>query len=145
MRRLRGLLVLGGVLGVLLAAPAYGQEAEPSPFFGIFEPPAASATPTPEPAATPPPNQVPARLHLGQVRASKGKLRMALSARGGSLDDVRIAIRRVERTVRAVKLGTLSGTRRLALAPRGGLAAGLYVIRVTVAGFIAADREITVR
>jgi hypothetical protein len=100
--------------------------------------------PTPEPAATPPPEQHPPRLALGRVRSAGGKLRMALSARGGTLTAVRVELRRAERPLHAVEIASLTGTRRLALKPRGGLTRGVYTVRVTVDDVIAADREVTV-
>ncbi len=140
-------LVLGGVLALLLVSPAGGQDSDPPlvplPF---LDPPVAepTATPAPEPAATPPPNQSPARFALGQVRQVGEKLQFTLSARGGSLDDVRVALRREERTVRSAAIASLSGTRKLALAPKAGLKRGAYTVRVTVEGIIVADREVLV-
>lgn len=152
-------LLLAGVLGgLLLAVPARGLEVAsggataratptPSPLDGLsFLAPGATPSPTPtaEPAATPPPDELPARLALGQVRRAPRGFALELSARGGSLADVRVLLLRGARTLRSVAIAELTGTRRLTLKPRGGMTAGRYLIRVTLAGVVAATREVAV-
>lgn len=101
-------------------------------------------TPTPRPAVTPPPDLQPARLAVGQVRVTGSGFNFVLSARGGTISEIQVALRRAERTVRAVRIASLSGSRRLTLVPRGGLKPGDYTVRVMVADVIAVDRLVAV-
>ena len=141
------LLLLGGALALPAATPTATPTPTPEsavPVVSLLQPDS-TATPTPEPAATPPPDELPARLALGRVRVVGKALQLAVSARGGSLSDVRIALRRGERPLRAITIASLSGTRKLVLKPRGGLTRGSYTVHITVEGVVAADRAVTVR
>ena len=86
-----------------------------------------------------------ASLAIGKVKRAGRKLRVALTARGGTVRDLRIVVRRGRKAVGKGRLAALTGKRTVIVKARRRLSRGRYTVRVTAPGVKAASRRVKVR
>jgi hypothetical protein len=92
-----------------------------------------------------PPGAAGAKLAIGKVKARGKKVSVALNASGGTLSNVRVALKRAKKTLGTARLASLAGSRTVSLKTRRRLAKGSYTVRVTAAGGVAATRQLRIR
>jgi hypothetical protein len=85
------------------------------------------------------------RVSIGKVRRAGKRLRVTLSAKGGTARSVRVAVRRGKRTVGVARLASLSGTRTVVVKAKRRVARGRYVVRVSAAGADTVIRKVRLR
>ena len=85
------------------------------------------------------------RIAIGKVKRSGRRVRVALSARGGTVQGVRVALRRGSKTLAVAKLASLTGTRTVVVKARRKLARGRYAIRVSATGVKPVSKKVRLR
>ena len=70
---------------------------------------------------------------------------LPLTARGGTVQGVRVALRRGSKTLAVAKLASLTGTRTVVVKARRKLARGRYAIRVSATGVKPVSKKVRLR
>jgi hypothetical protein len=86
-----------------------------------------------------------AALKVGKVRRAGRRLRVALTAQGGTLRGVRVVVARGKKQIAAARLASLSGTRTVVVKARRKLARGRYVVRASATGAATVRRTVKLR
>ena len=84
-------------------------------------------------------------LKIGKVKRAGRKLRVALTAQGGTVKGIRIVVRKGRKAVAKGKLATLTGKRTVVVKAKRRIKRGRYTIRVTAPGAKSATRKLKVR
>lgn len=86
-----------------------------------------------------------ATLKVGKVKRAGRTLRVAVTATGGTVSGLRVAVLRGRRTVARGKLASLTGTKTVVVKGKRAFARGKYAIRVSGTGARSVTRRLQVR
>jgi hypothetical protein len=75
-----------------------------------------------------------ATLKIGAVKRSGRKVKVALSAQGGTLHNLVVTLLKGRRAIGKAKLADLAGARTIVIKPKGKVARGVYTVKVTATG-----------
>ena len=81
-------------------------------------------------------------LKIGRVKRTGKRLKVTLTARGGTLRALRVKVRRGKRTVGTAKLKRLSGTRTVTVKSKRKLRRGRYTVSVSAKGLKAVKKTV---